>query len=738
MLPATLQVQKRTTDEPVLTVTLAIRTNDFDVYAEKLRFRDRCNMERVKTVVVDDGSPETVSKQIQEFCRQRKWSYVYLDTRSSDFSLARARNAGLLATTTEWMFTDDADNIYEKDFFYRLLKEIDFVNQTPFTFLTIPHVYLSDEMSRHILAENDLESYVPFILSRMMLENPRGSEPGNIAIQHYAPASAMIAVRKKTAMLVGGYDAEFKGWGGEDRDFVFRLLMENPAIKLPEAFHVTKKWNMNDTHVYEGWRSLYRMLGDYMGKKGFYAYHIYHDWNQWRTPSGSNQNRDFAAERALYYSTTRKIPTLHDPDRPRDLIIGFNPFISNFRVREALENPCIVDNPQSTLPSAFVDQLLSSPVRSIIMWNPYNNEWNRDVYKALLERGIQPIVAERGALPDSIVFDKGGLCVESVSYAEAGWNTPLSDEQSNLAKKHIERVRYGADALEKQSGRVGAFNVRKALNITDICKVLFVPLQLYDDTVTRYFVEPGRSYDDYILKLQQLCIGLPGDWVMVFKNHPLSLKKTNIPGGHCADAYHVNDLLEASTVVCTFNSGVGLLAQVFEKPVLYFGKCFYAIDGVNWRFDDVPTALRFLEAPQTPNREKVQRFHYWLNEVFYSFAKMEASTKAGSKLSLRSDLKKITYSIVRIPGQPEKRFGTSTFNPYLSTLFDVYRHSAIAMRNSEKGAGHIPKAPITAPISKPIGTRGSKYHKLRRNPRAFFEDAKWPPLRMAKFLFSAR
>jgi len=738
MIPATLQVQTHTTDEPVLTVTLAVRTNDFEFYADKLRFRDHCNMERVKTVVVDDGSPKAVSKQIQEFCRQRNWSYVYLDTRSKDFSLARARNAGILATTTEWVFTDDADNIYEKDFFQRLLKEIEIVDQTPFTFLTIPHVYLSDEMSRRILAENDLESYVPFILSRMMLENPRGSDPRNIAIQHFAPASAMIAVRRKTAMLVGGYDTEFEGWGGEDRDFVFRLLMENPAIELPESFHVTKKWNMNDTHVYEGWRSLYRMLGDYMGKKGFYAYHIYHDWNQWRTPSGSNKNRDFAAERALYYSKNKKIPTLHDPDKPRDLIIGFNPFISNSRVRDVLVNPCIVDNPQTISPSIYVDQLLSGPVGSVVMWNPYNKEWDLDVYTALLERGIQPIVAERGALPDSIVFDKGGLCVESESYAEAAWNTPLSDEQSNLAKKHIERVRYGADALEKQSGRVGAFNVRKDLKIPDTCSVLFVPLQLYDDTVTRYFCESGRSYEDYILKLQQLCVSLPGDWVMVFKNHPLSLKKTDIPGGYCADAYHVNDLLEASTVVSTFNSGVGLLAQAFEKPVLYFGKCFYAIDGVNWRFDDVPTTLQFLKAPQTPDGEKIQRFYYWLNEVFYSFAKMEAHTKSGSNLSLRSDLKKITYSIVRIPGHPEKRFDASTFNPHLSTLFDVYRHHSITKRRSKKVAVHVPKAPIKAPIAKQTGTKGSKYRKLRRNPRAFFEDAKWPPLRMVSLLFSPR
>lgn len=743
-----------------MSITLAVRSTDFDFYAERLKFRDHCNLSGVTTILVDDGSPEDVSQKFKAFCDERGWRYVFLDTREKDFSLARARNAGIQAAETEWIFTDDADNIYEKDFFQRLLKEIAILDETPFDFLTIPHIYLSQEASDRIRATGELDSHVPWLLAQTFLENPRGDVERNHVLQHFAPASAMLALRRQTALMAGAYDTSFEGWGGEDRDFVYRLLTLNKQIVKPKAFEVTKKWNMNDTHVYEGWRALYRLMGDFMGRKGFYAYHLYHDWNAWRTPEGSNNNRDMAAERALFYHEKKKIPCIADHSRPRDVIIGFNPFIADSRIRACLKNPEIVDDPAILSPEKYVDEVLQNPVNSIIMWNPYNTEWRLKVYREFIARGITPIIGERGALPDTIYFDKGGLCVESDSYQESKWARKLNDTQLAKARTHIERVRFGTEALEKQSGRIGAWRLRQKLGIPDDSRVLLAPLQLYDDTVTKFFSEKGRGYEDYLAELRRLSVSLPKDWVLVYKNHPLSLKKTSFESGLCADAFHINDLLEVCDAVSVFNSGTGLIAQAFEKPVLYYGRCFYAIEGVNWKFETTGTAAAFLKNLPEVDVRRIEQFYYYLNEEFYSFAKMEADTKPYSEHSLRAILKKIDYQLVRIPGCEPKRWETNAFDPYFSPLFDVYRLHEISARKATKApapkpasAKPIASAPKPAPakpvsLPKPALTnsaqktaeeaKAAKSAKLRRDPHAFFRDAHNPLVRPLRHLFRAR
>src|SRR5690606_15498515 len=108
-----------------------------------------------------------------------------------------------------------------------------------------------------------------------------GSED-NATIEHFAPATGILAMRRKLAYRVGLYDTAFEGWGGEDRDLAFRLLFANDKITKPELFGTTKPWNLNTTSAFEGWRSLYRLHGDYLSRKGLYGYHLYHPKNEWR------------------------------------------------------------------------------------------------------------------------------------------------------------------------------------------------------------------------------------------------------------------------------------------------------------------------------------------------------------------------------------------------------------------------------------------------------------------------
>ena len=269
-----------------VSVIVPVRAADPALYLERLRLRDGCDQTRVRTIVVDDGSPREVAAALRAFCAQRGWRYVAVNSGGEPFSLARARNAGIEHAETEWLFFDDADMVYGSTFFQELRKELALLEQTPFNFLSLPAVYLTESASREVFTHGGIDSLRALLLTRLMLEDPRGSTR-NVAIEHFAPASAILALPRKMALSIGGYDTGFQGWGGEDRDFIFRLLCSNRRLPRPDDFTATKVWNLNDTHRFEGWRSLLRLHGDYMARKGMYSFHLHHAPRLWRTKEGS-------------------------------------------------------------------------------------------------------------------------------------------------------------------------------------------------------------------------------------------------------------------------------------------------------------------------------------------------------------------------------------------------------------------------------------------------------------------
>jgi hypothetical protein len=406
-----------------------------------------------------------------------------------------------------------------------------------------------------------------------------------------------------------------------------------------------------------------------------------------------------------------------------------------------LENPEIIDEDDARDPEDFVAEVLNSPVNSVIMWNPCKKEWRFRVLNAFRERGVNPIIAERGALPNSIYFDANGLCILSQSYSEVNWNRELSAEEDLRTKEYIEGIRFGEKALEAQSRRIGAALLASKLMIPPDTKILFAPLQLLDDTVTSLFAEQGRDYLTYIKELERLSQGLPRGWILVYKNHPLSLVKVNNSAGICADKFHINDLLEACDAAVVYNSGTGLLAQAFEKRVFYYGKCFYAIDGVNTRFENIETILAALSNLAPPSSEKIRKFFHFLRYEFYSFAEMKATTKANSEFSRMSKLQKLDYHIIRIPGVEPREFVTVSIDLYYSPLFDVYRFHAITDRGTAEK-----KATVESPAIRRLRNQKAqkpsakvraraKWNKLRRNPSAFFRDSRIPPLRILQHVF---
>ena len=283
-----------------LSILIPVRTEQPDFVLKRLKLRDGCDFGGVEVVLTDDGSGEAAARHLHEFCQAREWTYQRLETGAAPFSLARARNAGLDQADTRWVFFDDADMAYGSRFFQSLQAELKLLDQTPFNFVSFPAAYLSSSVSEEVMAQGTIDPSLPRLLTHAMLEDPRGGE-NNRVIDSFSPASAILAMAKSTALAAGGYDERFEGWGGEDRDFIFRLLAANKALPRPAEFEATRMTNLNDTHNFAGWRSLFRLHGDYMARKGFYAFHLYHDAKTWRSKEGQTRNFQMAASNALSF-----------------------------------------------------------------------------------------------------------------------------------------------------------------------------------------------------------------------------------------------------------------------------------------------------------------------------------------------------------------------------------------------------------------------------------------------------
>lgn len=275
-----------------------VRTDDFAFYRKRLALRAALDLNQVETIIIDDGSPPAVAEEIADFCAAQSFEYLRMETADRPFSLARSRNAGVQAARSSWVYMDDADLVYRRDFFQEVIAQLKLLYQTPFNFVSIPAVYLTADASTQVFTDGCLDPSYRQVVHALLLEDPKGSSKNRV-VESYAPASGVVALSKGLALQVGGYDESFSGWGGEDRDFIFRLLCANEKIGLPENFNETKSWNMNDTLAFDGWRSLHRLHGEFMARQGMYAVHLYHKKQPWRTEVSTVKNMRLADGKAF-------------------------------------------------------------------------------------------------------------------------------------------------------------------------------------------------------------------------------------------------------------------------------------------------------------------------------------------------------------------------------------------------------------------------------------------------------
>ncbi|WP_417620313.1 glycosyltransferase [Oceanihabitans sediminis] len=302
-----------------------------------------------------------------------------------------------------------------------------------------------------------------------------------------------------------------------------------------------------------------------------------------------------------------------------------------------------------TSPIAVSNLIVSKNYAGVIFPNPYGNERRLSIYSHCLKCKIPTVVFDRGGLPDSWFFDQG-FNADSPSYETDLWDRPLTNSQEQMVSKYCESITNSEKTLEKQGDRIGGESLRKKLALNGK-KVLFVPFQRPSDTTVKYFRGSLLSFEDFVEQIQMLQSMLNSsseEWVVLCKKHPLENDRPSQNLNFVPDDTHVNDLLELCDAVCLINSGVGLLASIFGKPVYYFGDVYYGHPGLNKKvtcfrevFDDLISDTFLV------NKEVRNRLIFHLTNRIYSFGDFETKLELQRDGSYRNVTYNINFSVIR-------------------------------------------------------------------------------------------
>jgi hypothetical protein len=231
-------------------------------------------------------------------------------------------------------------------------------------------------------------------------------------------------------------------------------------------------------------------------------------------------------------------------------------------------------------------------------------------------------------------------------------------------------------------------------------------------------------------------------WVVVCKNHPLDPDLPRIAGAlYVGSETHVNDLLDLADAVLLMNSGVGVIAMAFGKPVICTAEAFYSHPGLAYNANSPDDVLQLLRSEPVIDREKVRRFYWHLLSKVYSFGTAKYRNTRAADGSARTIVQRIIFNKVTLGDSRTMIFGSSPAGLSLDApLFYSF--------GSRKGIKQLLSPPTSASLSGPkAGTSAGlkksppksvesnapskkvtpshglrKLKKLVRNPGMFFRD----------------
>ncbi|MBD9641913.1 glycosyltransferase [Ensifer sp. ENS07] len=689
---------------------------------ERLKFfrKDHLLPDSVDFLVVDDGSADEDHLLLRQAeCDRLK--VIRTGARYyQDFSLARARNHAAQRAVGDFIVFMDADLLPYPGFYRDILFELHshkmqtHVNR----FLMVPVIYLTDR-GHLLLHDTPSEQWRSVFINAMNADD-------RVLIEKHSTGTSVIVVDRRYYLSRGGQDEDFQGWGFEDYEFANRLIRRLRMFALPPNW-LSMAGNFMTIRAYDGWKATYRLYGDWLAAKGIYLFHAPHPVEH-HYHSRKDQNlKHLLMKMKADQTAPNEPPALPDLGQGTSLLFRKNPFCWDREFAPYLGTPIFMNENEFASAVTFLDFVRDSKLSRVVFANPYANEKLLALYKACKNNNIPIVVCERGALPGSIYHDRGGFLSDSNSYSPEYWDIPLTSTEREMTLRYISEIRYGDEMLEQQAGRADISEIKGRLGITRGQKVLLVPFQQPNDTVIRHFSGQVGSYENFRRIISELVERLGPGWRVVYKKHPAETDFVPIGGASAAHEENIYDLIEISSAVAVINSGVGIYAMMFGKPLLVFGESWYSHDGLCHTISPEENLVELLNKDIEIDYERVLRFIHYLRFKFYSFGNMTARrvrTPEGSPITATSG---ITYFEVRNWSEAARIL--RPYDPIISRgspLFDRYRNGAGEQNNESVSGVSIASASSVA-SPKVEGRRAFHIREFQRAAELFEDWMKSEP-----------
>jgi hypothetical protein len=406
-------------------------------------------------------------------------------------------------------------------------------------------------------------------------------------------------------------------------------------------------------------------------------------------------------------------------------------------------------------PASLISFARAREFTQLLFLNPFGNSHRQELYLKAREDGLRTIAFDRGALPESWFFDRGGFLALSSSYYRDNWDHELSSENEKSTKAWIDRFCHNGDTLEANEPRQGVEYWRRTLGIGSR-EVILVVFQRPADTATVFFSGAVGSTDNFTKWISTLAEHLDRRrFVIVAKKHPLEHERPDIDGViYPRDSANINDLVEMSSIVVTINSGVGLISLIQNRPVIACGDAFYQHDGLAYAARSAEELVHLVHSRLSVSRTAVERFTSFLLNDFYSFGTAQYSTKTEANGAIRKIAYQIDFHRIAnlngkptILGRPMARLSDKSYlmriagykaTPPKSPATPPKRAPASAVASVTSPAP--PSRPNWSPTQKAIfklsiatlwpALSKPDRDRLKTNPIDFFQKAKWGPNRL--------
>lgn len=639
-----------TVKTPQITAIIPVRLSADRLYDEPERINRIIETlpPQYDVLIVDYGTLPERAAELEVISRTTGCKLVRVETGDRPFSVGHARDIGAQHASAPLVIFHDIDFLLSRESYLRILKEAKLkgMPENAYTWFAIPGAYLTEDFtSTYIeLHQSGDGEFADMIVHDGIVRKD------NSIYTHNTYAISSIVCNRFHLLALGGHDKSFVGHGAEDFELMHRLTsyyMRGPRTR--KYYTNTKN---NDIKDYEGFRAFFALYGIDIFQRGLVISHLWHPRRVGNGYTGRDNQVRVSQVMRDYDCGRQHLPPLEDLTSNEHTLALVTPGSAPWKaLRHAFPAmgrfKCIPEKSFQTAES-LVDFATTEGFTRILFLNPYGNQHRLELYRTAKQSGLRIVTYDRGALNASWFFDQGGFLAESTSYDPLVWNKPISAGEKEETGKFLFDMRLSNETLERNGAPVGADSLRQKLEIGDR-EVLFVALQRPSDTATIYFGGACDGADGFNKWIAYLAENVdPRRYVVVAKKHPLEATRPEIQNVKFTDDdTHINDLIEVAQKVIVINSGTGLLAIAYGKPVICCGQAFYAHEGLARAAASKEELLRIAQSEIAVDNEARLRFLTYLISDFYSFGPSEYREVPQQDGSVRSMAQKVVYSDIR-------------------------------------------------------------------------------------------